>query len=44
MRLSNLRNTLDINIEFIPIRTDGKKSDVEHYPQSPHIEYEENTI
>ena len=37
-------NTLEINIEPLPIRTDGKKSDVEHYPQSPHIEYDGNTI
>ena len=42
--LFNLCNTLEINIELIPIRTDGKKSDVEHYLQSPHIEYDGNTI
>ena len=42
--LSNVCNALEINIELISIRTDGKKSDVEHYPQSPHIEYDENTI
>ena len=42
--LPNLRNTLEINIEFISIRNDGEKSDVEHYPQPPHIEYDENTI
>ena len=35
--LSDVCNALDINIELISIRTDGKKSDVEHYPQSPHI-------
>ena len=40
--LSNLCNTLEINIELISIRNDGKKSDVDHYPQSPHIEYDEN--
>ena len=34
-------NTLEINIELISIRNDGKKSDVEHYPKSPHIEYNE---
>ena len=39
--LSNLCNTLEINIELISIRNDGKKSDVDHYPQSPHIEYNE---
>ena len=39
--LSNLCNTLEINIELISIRNDGKKSDVDHYPQSPHIEYDE---
>ena len=39
--LSNLCNTLEINIELISIRIDGKKSDVDHYPQSPHIEYAE---
>ena len=42
--LSNLCNTLEINIELISIIKDGKKSDVDHYPQSPHIEYDENTI
>ena len=42
--LYNLCNTLEINIELISVRTDGKKSDVEHYPQSPHIEHDENTI
>ena len=42
--LFNLCNTLEINIELISIRNDGKKSDVDHYPQSPHIEYDENTI
>ena len=39
--LSNVCNTLEINIEYIPIRNDGKKSDVEHYPKSPHIGYNE---
>ena len=39
--LSNLCNTLEINIERISIRNDGKKSDVDHYPQSPHIQYDE---
>ena len=39
--LSNLCNTLKTNIELISIRNDGKKSDVDHYPQSPHIEYDE---
>ena len=39
--LSNLCNTLEINIELISIRTDGKKSDVEHCPQSPYTEYDE---
>ena len=39
--LSNLCNTLEINIEFGSIRNDGKKSDVDHCPQSPHIEYDE---
>ena len=39
--LSNVCNALEINIELISIRTDGKKSDVEHYPQAPHIEYDE---
>ena len=34
--LSNVCNALEINIGPIPIRTDGKTSDVEHYPQSPH--------
>ena len=34
-------NTLEINIGLISIRNDGKKSDVDHYPQSPHIEYDE---
>ena len=42
--LSNLCSTLEINIELISIRNDGKKSDVDHYPQSPHIQYDENTI
>ena len=42
--LSNLCNTLEINIKLISIRNDGKKSDVDHYPQSPPIEYDENTI
>ena len=35
--LSNVCNTLEINAEFISTRNDGKKSDVEHYPKSPHI-------
>ena len=39
--LSNLCNTLDINIELISTRNDGKKSDVDHYPQRPHIDYDE---
>ena len=30
--LLNLCNTLEINIELISIRPDGKKSDVDHYP------------
>ena len=34
-------NALEININLISIRTDGKKSDVEHYPTSPHIKYDE---
>ena len=38
--LSNLCNTLEINIELISIRNDGKTSDVDHYPQSPHTEYD----
>ena len=42
--LSNVCNALELNIELISIRTDGKKSDVEHYPQSPYIEYDENAI
>ena len=42
--LSNLCNTLEINIGLISIRNDGKKSDVDHYTQSPHIEYDENTM
>ena len=33
--------TLETNIELISIRTDGKKSDVEHCPTSPYIEYDE---
>ena len=37
--VSKVCNTLEINIELISIRTDGKKSGVEHYPKSPHIEY-----
>ena len=39
--LSNVCNTPEINIELISIRPDGKKSDVDHYPQSPYIEYDE---
>ena len=39
--VSNVCNALEINIERMSIRTDGKKSDVEHYPQSPYIEYDE---
>ena len=39
--LSNLCNTLETNIELISIRNDGKKSDVDHCPQSSHIEYDE---
>ena len=34
-------NTLEINIELIPIRNEGKKSDVDHYPQTPHVAYDE---
>ena len=30
-------NALEINIELISIRADDKKSDDEHYPQSPYI-------
>ena len=39
--LSKVCNALKINIELISIRTDGKKSDVEHYPTCPYIEYNE---
>ena len=39
--LSNVCNVLEININIISIRNDGKKSDVEHYPSSPHINYDE---
>ena len=39
--LANLCNTLEINIELVSIRIDGKKSDVDHYPPPPHIEYDE---
>ena len=39
--LPNVCNTLEIDIELIPIRTDGKKSDVEHCPTSPYIKYDE---
>ena len=35
--LSNVCNALGTNINLSSIRTDGKKSDVEHYPTSPHI-------
>ena len=42
--LPNVCNTLGINIELISIRNDGTKSDVEHYPKSPYIEYNENII
>ena len=42
--LFNLSNALETNIELISSRNDGKKSDVDHYPQSPHIEYDENTV
>ena len=34
--LSNVCNTLEINIELISIRNDGKRC-VEHYTESPHI-------
>ena len=34
-------NTLGINIELISIRNDGKKSGVDHGPQSPRIDYDE---
>ena len=37
-------SALETNIELISIRTDGKKSGVEHCPESPHIDYDENTI
>ena len=40
--LPNVCNTLETKIEFISIRNDGKKSDVEHCPKSPHIEDNEN--
>ena len=40
--LPNVCNTLETNIELIPIRTDGKSCVVEHYPKSPHIEYNGN--
>ena len=39
--LSKVCNALKINIELISIRNDGKKSDVEHYPTCPYIEYNE---
>ena len=39
--LTNVCNALEININLISIRNDGKKSDVEHYPTSPHINYDE---
>ena len=37
----NLCNTLEINIVLISSRHDATKSDDDHYPQSPHIEYDE---
>ena len=37
----NVCNTLETNIELNSIRNDGKESDVEHYPKSPHIESNE---
>ena len=40
--ISNCCNALEINTELIPVRNDNK-SDVDHCPQSPHIEYDENT-
>ena len=42
--LSNVCNVFGININLISIRDDGKKSDVEHYPSSPHINYDESII
>ena len=39
--LSNVCNTLEINTGLISIRNDGKKSNVEHCPKSPHIDYNE---
>ena len=38
--LSKVCNVL-INIELISVRTDGKKSDSEHYPTCPYIECDE---
>ena len=40
--VSNVCNTLEINIELVSSRTGGKSCAVEHYPKSPHIEYNEN--
>ena len=42
--LSNVCNVLEINIELVSIRNDGKKCEVEHYPKSPYIEYNEHII
>ena len=39
--LANVCNTLEIHIELVSIRNDGKKSDVGHYTKSPHIGYNE---
>ena len=39
--LTNVCNTLEINIELISIRSDGKNCIVEHYPTSPYIQYDE---
>ena len=42
--ISNVCNTLETNIELISIRNDGERNDVEHYPKSPYIEYNEHMI
>ena len=40
--LSNVCNVLEINIELISPRDDNEKCRVEHYPQCPSVEYDEN--
>ena len=40
--LSNVCNVLEINVDLISLRDGNETCRVEHYPQYPSVEYDEN--